>query len=387
VKRIKVLIILKNLKAGGTENRMCLLAANMDRSRFDVRVAALMAGGELEKRLEREGIPSYVFSFPESPRSVGLPVEFFRLVFWMMKLKPQVVLSSIFWADIYGTLSAALNRVPVILSGRGTVFHEMRSRPLAWAVRCFSNLFAHGIIANSRAAAQSAIRDERLPPRKVFIIQGGVDLKAFRCGNAGCQKKMSDFGFSPGDRIVCMVANLWPVKRHKDLIRAFELVHSHIPNSALVLVGRDCGCFTECRALADSLGIGARVHFLGSQAHVAEILRAVDVGVLCSEREGFSNVILENMAAGIPMVVTDAGGNAEAVQNGINGFVVPVSDVRGLADSIVKLLSDDKLRARMGAAGRRIAEQRFSSENMARKFQSLFLRLLSNSRRPIGKTL
>ena len=141
--RIKIVIILKNLKLGGTERRMFLLASHLDRRKFDIRVAALMSSGELEDRLNQKSVPFDAFSFPETPTSLSLFPEFIRLIKWMKKVEPDVVLSSIYWAEIYGTLAAFISHVPVIISGRGSIneFSNRKRPSLVKKIRQFSNCF------------------------------------------------------------------------------------------------------------------------------------------------------------------------------------------------------------------------------------------------------
>jgi glycosyltransferase involved in cell wall biosynthesis len=109
---------------------------------------------------------------------------------------------------------------------------------------------------------------------------------------------------------------------------------------------------------------------------VANLLGASDVGLLCSHQEGFSIAILEAMAAGLPMIVTDVGGNAEAVLDGVTGLVAPPHDPQALATSIVRLARDPKLRQRYGSAGRERVKLQFSLEACIAKYEALYGGLL-----------
>tara|TARA_R110002072_G_scaffold728_4_gene5788 strand:+ start:264107 stop:264589 length:483 start_codon:yes stop_codon:yes gene_type:complete len=145
-----------------------------------------------------------------------------------------------------------------------------------------------------------------------------------------------------------------------------------LPEPWLVLcIGRDDGIGTCLQQEADSLGVGSNIRFLGSRSDVPLFLRLADVSILCSHEEGFSNAVLEGMAAGLPMVVTDVGGNAEAVLDGITGYVVPAHNPECLADALLKVaLADD--RALMGDRGRVRVAEKFSMSSCIDAYEALY---------------
>ena len=134
------------------------------------------------------------------------------------------------------------------------------------------------------------------------------------------------------------------------------------------------------RHLADRLTPPRRLRLLPGQADVAP-LRQGSLLVLSSIEEGLPNVVLEAMAAGLPVVATDVGGLSEVVQPGETGWLVAPKDVPALADAISHLLTYDEVRPAFGQAGRKRVEQRFSLAAMVQQHEDMFLRLLSQSRR------
>jgi len=108
-----------------------------------------------------------------------------------------------------------------------------------------------------------------------------------------------------------------------------------------------------------------------------EHLSAADIFVLPSRSEGFSNAIVEAMAASLPVVATDVGGNAEAVRDGISGFVVPSEDIPALAAAIIRLLSDPSKAQAMGVAGKKLVEEKFTTDAMMRQITFSYAQLLS----------
>ena len=121
--------------------------------------------------------------------------------------------------------------------------------------------------------------------------------------------------------------------------------------------------------------------FLGSRKDVGSLLAASDIGILCSHEEGFSNAILEGMAAGLPMIVSDVGGNAEAVIHDETGLVVPAGDPKALANAIVALIGNPERCRTMGHAGRMRTERSFSMEACVEEYNRLYKNLLSQDRR------
>ena len=139
----------------------------------------------------------------------------------------------------------------------------------------------------------------------------------------------------------------------------------------LALVG-DGDRMDACRTLAQQAGVADRVRFLGQRADVPEILQASDIFVLNSKSEGMSNALLEALAAGLPCVATDVGGNPELVRDAENGFLVPPNQPAPLSRSLDILARNPDLRARMGARSRQRAQDEYSLGAMVRRTESIY---------------
>jgi glycosyltransferase involved in cell wall biosynthesis len=137
----------------------------------------------------------------------------------------------------------------------------------------------------------------------------------------------------------------------------------------------------ELEAYADRLGLGGRVAFTGFRLDVPELLAEMTVSVLPTLSEGLSNTVLESMAAGVPVVATDVGGNPEAVQHGVSGLLVPPRDSEALACAIGVLLENRELAANLGQAGRQRVVEHFSNTRMVQETERFYLSLLSRKRR------
>jgi glycosyltransferase involved in cell wall biosynthesis len=187
----------------------------------------------------------------------------------------------------------------------------------------------------------------------------------------------------PQDALVyTCVAGLRPQKNHRLLLQAFAQAAQRLPDALLLLVGPpdrlDPSYAESLKALAQELGLGQRVRFLGSRADVPDILRASDVFVLSSDYEGNPLSVLEAMAAGLPVISTAVGGVPELVQHGATGLLVPAGDAHALAEAMAQLGCNAPLRAAMGNAAWQTALQRFDVRVMSRAYATLYKQLLDS---------
>nr|WP_282598236.1 glycosyltransferase [Chromobacterium violaceum] len=201
-------------------------------------------------------------------------------------------------------------------------------------------------------------------------------------------KVRSEIGVECDDLMMVCVANLIQYKGHADLLQALHGIKYDLPNGwRLILVGRFTEYAAVLQTMVSELGLTDNVVFLGERADAIAICSAADIGLLCSHEEGFSNSILEGMLAGLPMIVTNVGGNAEAVLNGVCGLVVAPKQPRLLAEAILKLASDPELRGQMASKGRERARQEFSFDTCVKKYSSLYQGLLRKSKLSISDVI
>src|SRR4029077_9155922 len=182
------------------------------------------------------------------------------------------------------------------------------------------------VVCNSRAAAER-LRKVGLPQHKLEIIPNGLPERLFVQCAAAIPRR-------PGGVRVGMIARMNdPVKNHPAFLRAAARVTRALPETEFLLVG-DGPLRSKLQVMAGDLGIAERVHFAGERHDIPAMLSSMDVSVLISSSESLSNVILESMAAGVPVVATDVGGNSELVTDGETGVLVPPGD----EDRLVEVL-------------------------------------------------
>lgn len=371
-----VLHLIDCLFIGGGEMQMADLLRRIDREKFRPLVGCLRKQGQLVPVLEEAGI--VVEEFPVRgklfyPRSIR---EILRLARFMRRERVQIVHTQDLYSHLVGIPAALIARVPVVITNRLDLGHTMKQ----WHRRALKLLsFAiTRVMANSEGVRTMLIEEEKIDPAKIELIYNGVNLDQFQIPSKekGPVPPVRDLRLEPGDRPIVVVANLWPVKGHEFLFEAAVRVAAYYPTAKFVLVGTGAARRAILEARARELAIDKQVLFLGPRQDVPQILPQMEISVLPSLAEGFSNAILESMAAGLPMVATDVGGNREAIVEGETGFLVPPRDPETLADRILRLLGDRERGQRMGKAGRQRIETTFSLQRMVTETERFYERLL-----------
>lgn len=364
-----VVRVLNWLPVGGAERRVLDLLPRLDPGRFRSHIVLLRERGPLTELAEERGIPVHL-----APLRTRLsPGGLWRLASLFRGLKADIVHSHMYRSNTPATIAARWAGVPVILAQIHNV-DTWESRRQVWMDRLLSRRRS-GIIAVSERVKQDVLARLHLDPKRVFLLYNGIDILKFRPNPENREAGRRAEGI-PADAVVAVcVARLVEQKNHLGLLRAFAAIAARHPALMLWLIGEGPmrGVLeTEVRRL----GIAERVRFSGQRADIHALLTLVDFSVLVSFREGFSNVVIESLATGLPMLVTDVGGNAEAVRDGIEGIVVsPPGDTQALGDALARLASNSEERMRMAAQARERACE-FSLEVMARRTESLYLELM-----------
>jgi L-malate glycosyltransferase len=181
----------------------------------------------------------------------------------------------------------------------------------------------------------------------------------------------------PEEKLLVHLSNFRPVKRILDVVETFARVARAIP-SRLLLIG-DGPDRSAAERLAIQLRIQDRIHFLGKQDNVHELLPLADLMLMPSEMESFGLAALESMACGVPAIATQVGGVPELIDDGINGRLFPVGDVEGMANAAIALLSDPAALAQMAAAARKTAQDRFCASRIIPLYEQYYERVLART--------
>ena len=352
----------------GTERQVIETAKRLDKDRFDVHVICLEDSSQLR------GVSSICHTavFPvaslNSTQGVRQVLAFRK---YATRHRLQILHGYMNKTSLFAVLSAlGTDRIAITSRLNTGYWYTPALRNMFRAM----NLRADGIMANSLEAKRIAVETERLDPDRVKVVYQGVDMTKFSRG-LGDPSAADMLGIPRNARVVGIVANLRPVKDHALFLHSAKLVADQIPDAAFLLAGRG-ELYDDLRKLAAELGIGDRVFFTQGEGNMMDWLSRMAIGCLTSISEGFSNAIMEYMAAGMPVVAIDVGGNRDAVVDGETGYLVPERSPEKFAEPIIKLLRNDELRASMGAKGFERCLQLFEVQKTIGQLEDYYRSLL-----------
>lgn len=373
----RVVFCVDNLNVGGTELNAVRTAEQLDRARVEVSVLCLQAaGGPLDERYRAAGIPVHALPLaslygPDALRQGWQVRRFLR------QQRADVLHAHDVYSNIFGVPWARLAGVKTIASRR---WWAGTPRPLLQRANRLAYALADVVLANAPAVAGYLREELGLPARKVRVVPNFVDAGALQPSTPEVLDALRrQCGVVPGRPTVGIVANLYAVKDHASLLRAAALLRPTFPALQLVLVG-DGPERAPLQRLADELGLREHVVFAGRLPSAPSPHQLFDVSVLCSTSEGFSNSILEAMAAARPVVATRVGAAADAVVEGETGRLVPPREPQRLAAALGALLADPARARAMGAAGRERAQRLFSPAAALPVLEQLYRELAGGGR-------
>jgi glycosyltransferase involved in cell wall biosynthesis len=334
----KILFVIGTLGRGGAEHQMVLLIENLVRQDVECAVFVLDGSGPLRTRLEAAKVRIHAMdSFARTSR-LGMFASLVRSLvslWWLaLRWRPNVLQSYLPLTNVMGALAGRLAFVPlVITSRRGLGTHQER-HPYWFLLDRIANHLSHVVTCNSLAVGYDTLKRDRIATRKLMLVRNALDVGRFDEVESNREAVRQELGLDPETTAVVTVANLIPYKGHSDLLDAISILRPSLRSHRFFLVGRDDGIGAQLKQKALDLGISESVVFCGLRHDAIRILRAMDLFVLPSHEEGFSNALLEAMAAGLSVVATNVGGNAEALEDGRFGLLVPARDPAALARAI-----------------------------------------------------
>ncbi|MBX3282607.1 MAG: glycosyltransferase [Acidobacteria bacterium] len=370
----RILHLTGSFNQGGTERQVLetvrgLIAAG----EFDVRLATLSAEGPLSAEAN-EIFGDTIRSYPiDSFFSRSFVLAALQCAHFIRNENIDLVHSHDFYTNVFGTATAAFAGVAVNIASKRETF-GMRS-PQQRSVENFAFKRADAVAANSFAVKEMLV-EQGINAEKIEVIYNSLDTARF--DNANPNGIRSELNLPSDTPLITLVANLrHDVKNVPMLLRAAKKVAKTTP-SHFVIAGEG-PLESVLRSQANDLGINEKVSFIGRSMKVPELLAESLVGVLTSNAEGFSNSIIEYMAAGKPVVATRVGGAAEVIVDGENGFLVEANDSERMAEHLIALLQDPQNAAEMGSNGRRLIKERFGKKRQTEALSELYRRKLSEA--------
>lgn len=336
------------ITAGGTERQVLQIIRLMKDAGAQPQLCLLRGGAWLTE--ETAGCPVTVCGFHSFWHPPSL-VRLAKLVRWMRARRFDIVQTFFVEANVIGPWLAKLASVPVVLGSRRNLNYWMSARTAR--LQAWSNRLTTRLVANCEAVKQTIVEMERTPPEKVDVIYNGVDTRAFAPDPAA--RALARRGLELADDTVAVgaVASLLPQKGVAEFVQAAAGVLA-TESKACFLVAGDGPLRAELQQTISQLGIQHACRLLGAQENVRAFLQALDIAVLPSRSEGFSNSILEYLAAGLPCIATSVGGNVELLAG--TGILVPPASPAELAVAIRQLVGDAACRQAMADASLRRAQ-------------------------------
>lgn len=354
-----VLHVIPSLVTGGAEHMLASLVTAKRAAPYPQAVVSLMAGGVYADAIRNAGVPVHELGVG----TLNWPIAVFQLAALIRKLSPAAIQSWLYYGDLITTLA-------LVLSG------HRRETKLYWGVRCSDisqrfnaqsrlmvalcvrlSRFPDAVIANSYAGRSDHRRIGYRPPA-FAVIPNGIDIGAFRPNAADRARIRGELGIADNTPFFIHVARVNPMKDHATFLQ----VAAAMPEIRFAAIGRGTG----------ALQSPPNVLRLGLRQDIAAIYAAADCLISTSLfGEGFSNVIAEAMASGIPAVATDVGDAREII--GDTGMVAPPGSVTAMVDAIRKLMSEspERRQNRANLCRERIAMQ-FSLDHAVANFDALY---------------
>ena len=360
-KPIPIAFGITELDPGGAERALVQIVTRLNRDEWRPHVFCLTGEGELVRTLRERDIPVICLR-GRRWRPFQLVSRFANA---LHEIRPAILQTFLFHANIAGRWAAKKAKVPVVLSGIRVA--ERRSRFRLLIDRRTEHLVDRHICVSEGVAEFSAVRG-RLNREKIIVIPNGVDIERF--ANA-TPADLGEFGITGDDKTFASIGRLDPQKGVMTLLDAFEQHAKKISQTHLLFIGDGPLRFQAERQVARA-GLASRVHFAGYRNDVPEIMRAADCLVLASRWEGMPNVVLEAMAAVLPVVATRAEGVEELIEHEATGRLVAVDDAAALASMLDAAIEDSSASDKYATAAQRVVAESFTWDSIVKKYEDVY---------------
>jgi glycosyltransferase involved in cell wall biosynthesis len=367
-----IFLMINSLETGGTERQFVEMARSLRNDGLRVHLGCLIKRGSF-----LEGLGE-IYQSPLGGSLYGLRSlqSRWELMRHLRERDVAVAHSFDFYANLMLIPAAKLARVPVVIGSHRQLGDLLTPNQFRAQLAMFR--VCDRVVCNSRAAADR-LAQAGLPEHKLVVVGNGLPASAFAETAPALPRRQ---GILRAGMIARMNA---AYKNHGVFLRAAARARRKFSNLQVVLVG-DGPLRLELEREAAELGLQDGVIFLGDRRDIPATLACMDVSVVPSASESLSNVMLESMAAGIPVVATAVGGNVELAENG-RALLVPPADEEALTAALENLLADQQLRSEMGRSARQFAQDNFSMERVRRQYADVYAGALAGRGKTVSRTL
>ena len=383
MQNLKILFVIDSLGTGGAERDLAEKLSQLARFNVTPIVVSLRRREEgVQEDLQRLGFDVRILN------TSGLIGRLMGVRRILRTERPDVIQTVLFHSDLVGRLAAIGTSAKVISRLVNTDYdkirvHDPSVRPFrfrmarlidSWTARHLT----HQIYANSNAVKTAAMRDLRIPPEKITVLEESRD--ASRLGHPSYQRRKLArvrLGIDENQEVLVNIGRQDYQKGQRYLLEAMAMLISTRPRLVLLVAGRSGDVSGELERLRDRLGLKERVCFLGHREDVPEILAAADLFVFPSFYEGLPGAVIEAMALGLPIVASDIDPVRETVEEGRNALLVKPGSPSELASAIERLLEDRLTAQAFGRRGREIFDERFTLEQSMPRLLAFYRQVVS----------
>jgi glycosyltransferase involved in cell wall biosynthesis len=356
--KINVLFVVKPIQWSGSDRVLLDLATRLNKEKYQV-IFAVISLNPADEATIPDSFPKIIFDMPDLHGWRQLLFSL-RLCWAIHKYKIKIIHMNSYHPGNYCRLAAFCMGMPVIIDH----WHGFNRFSLKRRVLCrLYNHFTDLSFVVSELVGKYIQEQCGTAPERIQVLYNGVDLAQYQNQDLAA-KVRQELGLPPDLPVVGLVARLdHRAKGHIELLQALSLLKDrHTVHALMVGGGRRQ---EEMQQLAASLGLAQVVHFLGNRKDVPRLLAAMDIFVLPSHSEGVSLAVLEAMAAGLPVIVSEVGGLPEIVQHEDTGLLIPPKDPEALAQSLARVLEEPGLAQRLGQKAREQVQEKYSLERLA----------------------
>lgn len=368
--------MIDTLRAGGAEQLVLTTVKHLNGSGIESGVVALFPPLDLQRELERCGVPVYCLGLRGRLDFWRGAVNLARL---LRRCRADIVHTHLSYANLYGRIAAFLARVPVVVTSLHfcEYSNENLRRPTV-RLRILADRLTGRRMNSLFIAVSNAVRDDyrrHLGLEEIEVLHNYVDIQEFVPPSREARQRMRGaLGLADDDFVVVTVGRLHPEKGQEYVVRAMPQVQAAIPRARLLLVGEGPD-EARLRAIAAEEGLADVMTFLGSRRDIGKVLAASDVFVFPSIVEALGIALLEAMATGRPVVASGREGILEIVDHGENGLLVEPGDSGQLALAVIRLYENPTLAASLAARARETVAKRFSTEVGIPRIEAIYRRL------------
>lgn len=374
--KIKILFVTTSDQIAGAEKTVLDTLRLVDREIFNPRLIVFnhAKNGELIERVREFGIPATCLNIQSK-------WQFFKLVklFGIIKdFQPDILESFLFFDNIICRIIGTMMRVPVIISGQQNAYLK-RSRIRNIADRMTIGL-TDGVVSNSQAGKDWYVNQKYCSGEKIIVIKSGIDtnhLLNLQKNNSNVTNPRLIFNIEIPDGYLTAVSIgfLEEQKGIAYLIDAVKIMKDQNIPIHFFIIG-DGSLRNKLEQKSQELGVSDRIHFIGFKSAAAQYLHLFDMFILPSLWEGLPNVVIEAMASSVPVIATNVGGVSELIEHEKQGLTVSPRSPADLADGIIRLVKNPKLRKLFSEHARKYVDDNLTAEVMVSTRQHYYEQLL-----------